>query len=397
MYKGSVRPRYVDAKDPELLALAEQLIELFDQHEGRPRFELDRELADLVGSGTDFMLHRAFAKLLFDRCTFDTESAVEPDVLRRRLFETAAAAYRSDAVDEKPFHFDRHAVLADAAQGLEVDPAEVEHGLYADLKDEQVLGGWRRCRPEWLVARYNVALAQGVLLRATELEIHLTETSVTKQRALFRAIKFFRLLHRVTEDGKGGWKIRLDGPMSVFKASGKYGVQMASFLPTLLHFSPWTLEAKVRWGKARRAATFSLASDQGLEPYGPLRGQWQPEEVAWLPEQLAKVTDAWEVSSDAAVIPLGGQGVLIPDFVFTHRESGFEVVMEILGFWRKGALESRLKLLRRHGPPHMIVAVSKQLVAEEGDLDDLPGEVYLFRSAPLARQVAKHLERLRVG
>ena len=88
---------------------------------------------------------------------------------------------------------------------------------------------------------------------------------------------------------------------------------------------------------------------------------------------------------------LGGQGVLVPDFVFEHGESGTQVVMEVLGFWRKGALKSRLRTLRKHGPENLILAVSKQLVGDAESLEDVPGEVYLFRSAPVARQVLKLL------
>jgi predicted nuclease of restriction endonuclease-like RecB superfamily len=125
-----------------------------------------------------------------------------------------------------------------------------------------------------------------------------------------------------------------------------------------------------------------------------ITGQWQPEEIAWLPEQLAKITDAWEVSTDTELVNLGGEGVLVPDFVFHHSESGARIVMEVFGFWRKGAIESRLRLLRRHGPKNMILALSKALAAGQESLDELPGEVYVFRSAPVARQVLKLLEEI---
>ena len=38
----------------------------------------------------------------------------------------------------------------------------------------------------------------------------------------------------------------------MFKSSGRYGLQMASFLPTLLHFDHWSLTADLLWGKKRR-------------------------------------------------------------------------------------------------------------------------------------------------
>lgn len=402
MYKGEVRPRYVDTADPDLLALAEQLIDTFNTNEGCPRYELEQELKDLVGTGTDFLLHRALAKLLFDRCEFGTEAPAEPERLRAAVFDAAAAAYRRDPEgvegadgEAQPFHFERQKVLDQVAQELDLESQEVERGLYADLKDEQVLRGFKHCQPSWLLERYNVALAQGVLLRASKLEIHVTEPSIPRQRELFRKIKFFQLLHRVTQDEKGSYLIQLDGPMSVFKSSGKYGVQMANFLPTLLHFNHWSLEATLAWGKKRRPATFRLSARKGLRSHTRLTGQWQPEELAWLPEQLAGITEEWQVDTEAELVLLGGQGVLVPDFAFHHPASGTRVYMEVLGFWRRGALDSRLKLLRKHGPKNLILAVSKQLMTDPEELEDLPGEVYLFRAAPLARNVFKHLEAIR--
>ncbi len=393
VYKGEVRPRYIDAADPEKLAVAEALIEAFRACEGRPRRELDRELKELVGTGTDFLFHRALAKLLFDRSRFDTAVEDDPETLRRAAFEAAAEAYRRPhREDEKqPFHFDRDAVVAAAAEELEIEPESLEDGLYADLKDEQLLVEWKPCRPRWLLERYNVALAQGVLLRATELTVTLGAQPVRRQRELFRKIKFFQLLHRVTSDGEGGYLIRLDGPMSLFKASGKYGVKMASFLPTLLHFDRWSLEASLLWGPRRRKQRFRLSPKQGLRPYARLLGQWQPEELAWLPEQFEKLGSEWRISTDAELLPLGGQGVLVPDFVFRHP-NGTRVFMEVLGFWSRGVVESRLELLRRHGPENFLLALSKQLAAGREGLDEIPGEVYLFRATPIARQVLKFLE-----
>lgn len=392
-YKGEIRPRYIDASHPEALALAARLIEIFAAHEGRPRHELDEELKDFLGTGTDFLLHRALAKLLHDRSTFDTAAPADPEELRRAAFEAAVAAWRRphDPDDPHPFRFDREAVLGEAAAGLGFATADLERGLYADLKDEQVLTSFERCRPEWLLDRYNVGLAQAVLLRAEELTVRIEGQTALAYRELFRKVKFFQLLHRVGRLDDG-YEIVLDGPASLFKMGTRYGVQMASFLPTLLHFEGWTLEAKLRWGKRRLRRTFQLSPRAGLRPHTRLKAQWQPEELGWFPEQFTKLESEWTVSTDAELLDLGGEGVLVPDFVFHHPPSGARVYMEVFGFWRKGAIVSRLRLLRRHGPKNLILALSKQLAAGQEGLDEIPGDVYVFRSSPIARQVLKLLE-----
>ena len=428
LYRKKVHPRYVNARDPDYLEMAAQLIDTFDEHVGRSRGELDTELKEVLGTDTDFQLHRALAKLLMDRCVFEEVSPLEPETLRETVFDLAAEAWRSDRAelpdaespeaeasrdecdDEGEFRrhqFDRDAVLQAAALDLApevgepVEAESVELGLYADLKDEQRLREWKRCRPDWLLHRYNVALAQGVLLRALEMEIHLGEASVAKHRALFRKIKFFQLMHRIrktgtkkkgAEDDEAGWHIVLDGPASLFQSSTKYGLQMASFLPTLLHFDDWRLEAKIAWGPKRRKMTFELDPSQSLRSHTKLTGQWQPEELQWLPKQLAELETDWTVSTDGDLVNLGGEGVLVPDYVFTHGPTGTEVVMEVFGFWNRGSIDGRLKLLRRRGPKNLILAVSSQLATGRDDLDDAGTEVYVFRTHPIARKVLKRLD-----
>lgn len=395
-YKGEIRPRYID-EDEAHLALAEQLIEVFDAHLGRSRQELETELKDLLGTGTSFLLHRGLAKLLRDRCEFKIEAPLPPEDLRREVFDTAARAYGQPQGEDssEPFRFDRRRLLEQAAVALGLKPEDCEENLYADLKDQQILQSWKPCKPPWLLRRYNVALAQGVLLRANELTLHLAPGQPRKHRELFRKIKFFQLMHRVKRMPDGAYRIRLDGPMSLFQASQRYGLQMASFLPTLMHFADWRLEAELRWGKRRLKRRFLLTPKTGLVPYGKLLGQWQPPEVAWLPEQFAALDSEWEINTNAELIDLGGEGILVPDFVFQHRPSGTTAYMEVLGFWRKGAVESRLRLLRRHGPQNLILALGKKLAGDKESLADLPGEVYLFASSLVARKVLKHLERIR--
>ncbi len=397
VYKKVVRPRYIDAADPDHLTLAGQLIDIFSVHEGRPRHELDHELRELLGTGTEFLLHRALAKLLLDRSTFDTEADVEPEALRSSIFEAAAAVYQATGGEQagteevQPFRFDRAVVLGDVAAHHDLTPNQLEGNLYADLKSEQVLTDWKPCRPDWLLERYNVALAQGVLLRAVELEIRIDGGSIQRHRELFRKIKFFQLMHRVEGDADAGYTIRLDGPMSLFKSSGRYGLQMASFLPTLLHFDRWSLTARLAWGKKRRELGFRLSPKAGLKPYTRLTGQWQPEELTWLPEELAKLESDWTVSTDAELIDLGGRGVLVPDYVFEHT-GGTRIYMEVFGFWNRGAVDSRLELLRRCGPENLILALSKQLASGREGLEEVPGEVFVFRASPIARKVLKLLE-----
>ena len=385
--KGVVEPQYIDPTKDELQQLATSLIALFDAHQGKTRGELQHELRELQGTGTEFLFHRALAKLLMDRCEFDIDAGVDPIELRQKVFELAAAAHTESSLAG----FSRNEILQTASAQLDIERDTAERLLYADLKEEQLLTKFRRCSGDWLLDRYNLALAQAVLLRANWLEVEIPPQKPTLYRQLFQRVKFCQLLHEIHGTSKKGYTLRLDGPLSLFKSSQKYGVQIAMFLPALLHLEGWKLEAEVAWGKSRELRDFRLDAKRGLRPSSKAVGQWQPEEIGWLQTQFEKLESPWTISPGSDILDLGGEGVLIPDFVFTHAESARQVHLELFGFWRRGGLERRLELLRQHGPDNLIVGIGKGLHVEEESFDELPGEVYVYRTTPVARELRKLL------
>src|SRR5512146_3347310 len=88
--KGEVRPIYLDPADPALLTLAAELIELHATGVGHTRGEREGAVAERVGEGTDYLLHRGLAKLLSDRTTFEVHAPCDPVALRRRVCELSA-------------------------------------------------------------------------------------------------------------------------------------------------------------------------------------------------------------------------------------------------------------------------------------------------------------------
>ena len=386
--RGTVVPRYLDTTNADFIALAETLIAVFKARRSGPRHALEADLKDLLGTGTSFLLHRGLAKLLYDRCEFTTTADVEPVLLRQAVFEAGAATYK----EHGSATFDRASVLANVATRFELSIEALERGLYGDLKEEQTLESFKSCTAEWLLKRYNVALAQAVLLKATSLKIQLPSQPATRYREIFRQMKFCQLLYRVEGTATTGYRLQLDGPLSLFKSAQKYGLQMANFLPTLLHAEGWKLEADVLWGRRREELEFKLDAKKGLAPPNHSRGQWLPDEILWLKERFPKLESDWEISTDTELVDLGGLGVLVPDYVFEHKKSRRRVFMEVFGFWRRGAIEGRLRLLKEHGPENLILALGRQLRVDDDALENVPGEVYQFRDAPIAREVLKLLE-----
>jgi predicted nuclease of restriction endonuclease-like RecB superfamily len=196
--RGAVCPLYVDTAAPEQLDRARTLVELFNAHIDHTRGDLDDALAALVGDGTDYLLHRGLAKLLSDRCTFAVDAPCEPIELRRRVFEQSARHHPVALVAGDRVHaVTRADVLADVARSLSIDPAQAERALYADLERAHVLRAIDAIDASSLLQRYNVALAQAVLLRASSLTVTIAPGDPARYRQLFRYIKFYRLMHAV--------------------------------------------------------------------------------------------------------------------------------------------------------------------------------------------------------
>src|SRR3712207_9589607 len=96
--------------------------------------------------------------------------------------------------------------------------------MYADRQGARLLEAFERPLPEELIARYNVAQVQGVLYAARELVIDLGEGA--DARLVFHYVKLLGLIYAL-ERSSGGHRLRLDGPLSIFGGTRKYGLRLA--------------------------------------------------------------------------------------------------------------------------------------------------------------------------
>src|SRR5262245_28736544 len=168
--KNKLVPLYVPPADEGLLALAEQIILAYRNSPGRTRGEIDDDLRDYIPEGPRGLLPGGLAKLCEDRCEFEVAADHPPDELRQAVFKAAALARAEAAKAKKPF--DRNAVMSEVAEelSLTLDAEQIDRSLFADLKDEQRVIKFEDITAEQLLQRYNVALAQAILLRCTLLE-----------------------------------------------------------------------------------------------------------------------------------------------------------------------------------------------------------------------------------
>lgn len=386
--RDRIVPYYLDVDDPAWRESAERLLDLFRGQEGLSRGELEEEIRQAFGDDHRQIVHQGLAKLLEDRCEFEVVAGVPPDELREAVFRAAAEARRmfGDAPQATPF--DRAAVLLQVADAVGLTPSAVDHGLFADLKSEQRLVSFKDISTEHLLQRYNVALAQAVLLRSTRVHVHIRNEPPQRYRQLFRRIKFHRLVCETEKTAPKCYALHLDGPLSLFSATQKYGLQLALFLPAVLLCRDYEVQAELLWGPQRKPKRFALSPRDELVSHASEAGTYVPPELGMFAELFRKRVTDWEISEETEVLPLG-DGFWVPDFLLTHRASGTTVFLEVLGFWRRSSAEKHLERLRQHADRPFLLAVSDQLHVDEAALEEMPAGVHRFRNMPLPDEVAR--------
>lgn len=395
--RGRLVPHRLSPEDPRALAVAGELCDLYAAHVGLSRSSLEREITvreEDFGPGLDarrgFKIVRALAKLLEERANWTAPTEADAYTLRTRVFELAAALPEPPASEpgllESPTRED---VLSRVS--VETGVNEPATFMYADRQGAQLLGDFDRPSPEELVRRYNVAQVQGVLYSARDLVVDLGEGA--DARLVFHYVKLLGLIYEL-EPLSRGHRLHLDGPLSVFGGTRKYGLRLAKFLPGLLMTSPWRLSAKVEW-KGRDAILDLDSKKSGLESHyqGP-KVEREADDTreafirAW---ERTKDTGGWELERGGDVLPFPQKkAALVPDFTLRHAGTGEVVHLEILGFWSERNLVERVALLRQAGEQghRVLLAASERLGASQEALSGaVEGGVVPFKDRLAAKAV----------
>ena len=388
-----IGPKYVDVDDPDYLELARKLIELFVEHKGYTRNELQEALRDLMADSPDYLIHRGLSKLLLDRSEFQIsqKSGLDPKRLRERLF-TSAVENAPVVLSPDLIHpVTKYDLLRSLALELNTTPETIAAEMYADLPQNHLLSIFEPPTPAWLLNRYNVALAQGILYKCVRMRLIAYRNIPARYKQLFKFIKFYRLLHSITGDLESGYEILLDGPVSLFRLSQKYGLQMALFLPALLLCTKWKMEAEIVTGEDQKRY-FVLSSDQQtLESHYKDAAQYDSLLEEKFAQRFKKLKSEWRIERETEIVNLK-ETVFIPDFTFRHKEDGRVALLEIVGFWRSDYLKRKMEKIRRAGLTNLVVAISNTLKVSEEDVKDLPGSFFFFKTAIDPKEVLTRIE-----
>jgi uncharacterized protein len=365
------------------LAIATELINLFQTHVGKTQGILNQKLQELEGESTDYRIKRGLAHLLKSETfsTFEIISPLDPQLLRQRVFALSAQA--PTVPEQATTTLDAIATQLTVELDQPILVPQIQQGLYADLQENRILTQFDPPEPIALLHRYNLSQVQGIFYRASQICITAHRNDPGEYKLLFRYLKLFGLMAYIEGDADHGFTISIDGPTSILKPSTRYGIDIAKLIPALLHVTKWDLTAELQikesYSNMVKVRRFSLNSTSGLvSHYPPGKPYDSMLESAFVDRWTATKTE-WRLEREVDLIPIPGS-VMIPDFRVVHPD-GRSHLLEIVGYWRPEYLRKKFYQVRQSGRSDLILAVSERLNLEKAgiNLQDVAVPIIWFK------------------
>ena len=347
--KGKIKPRYL--KDTQI---AEELIEIFKEYEGRKYKELQEKLEEFEEI-YNYKVVRGLSTLLGRRCEFESSSLLNGREIRKYLFEKGLVLSSQERIN----------ALKEAGRHFNTSPEEIEEAMFSDLKEEQLIKKFYPISPQELIKRYNLSLTQTLLFDALELVFKISGN----YQEVFRQIKYLGLMYEIE-----GNEVKITGPASIFKKTRKYGVAMAKLIPSIIKADIWHIKAKIEQRKEAKIYDFELSCyDSILLPkYSEPVEHFDSEVEEKFYNDFKSLNMGWEIKREPTIVKAGNY-IIIPDFGF--YKNNMQHYMEVVGFWTPEYLEKKIKKLKKADIP-IIIAVNEELSCKK---EDFSGDVIFYK------------------
>lgn len=406
------RPNDDSSYELELAAnMIKEFEELFRKRETKG--SLGERISSLEASYNDYKLVRGFYALLERRSTFISGEGqkhttmvdgstdivdLDPIRIRKYLFEESSARGYPITIHE------RNEIIDSVSSKIRVPRDMIIRDMWADLEENMVLQQFVTLEPKKLIAWYNLSLMQTLLFNSTNLEFSIQGGYNWKK--VLRAVKRLGLmynLHYRQNDGPGARNepqrqritqdihnpanrnslytvdendnndnkilCSIDGPLSIFKLTDRYGTSIAKLLPSIIVTGNWSLRASI----VRKTATMgkkiyefilssvestSLPGENDLFVYdnGNIKNT-ASEKLSYSASSPADPFDSnveqkfalkfkqfsngWNLIREPdPLIVSNGKG-FIPDFAF--EKYGIRIYLEIIGFWTNDYLVRKIQ------------------------------------------------------
>ena len=398
---GAIFPLFCTKEED--IELAKKIIHEFEQtwktKEKKAALEDRISTIEESDAGSDYKLVRGLYALLERRCTFKSSDSnsngdigtnntvinpsIDPPRIRKEVFEESSK--RGFALTE----LERREIADTVASKLHLPSHDVVlKTMWSDLDDNLIIEHFDTIGPEALVGWYNLSLMQTLLFNCTKLDFYISGGLNWKH--VLRTVKRLGLMYHLQQPQQQQENriiCSLEGPLSLFKLTDRYGTLLAKLLPSIIFASnksrdrdgdgdggnggngKWHLDAWIvrKTMDGRKIFEFKISNNEIpqllADPYlsFPRGFSTEKEEVAKssslyydnnsfdsaVEEKFAKrfeqAETGWRLTREPDPLVLSNGGAFIPDFVFEKYDR--KIYLEIVGFWTKEYLERKLQKL----------------------------------------------------
>ena len=388
------------------------------QKEKQCKGDLLKKVAELE-SEYDYKLVRGFCALLERRSVFgrpDTTtslSVVSPVLIRQRLFEESS---RCGLALSEP---QRQDIIKQVADEMHVSSDSVETIMWSDKDENLILTRFDHISTKDLILWYNLSLFQTLLFRCTRLEFYVKGGLHWKQ--VLRNVKRYGLMYNLEYHAAGdsnkeedSIKCVLEGPLSLFRMTDRYGTSMAKLLPSIVGTPTWRISGSIlkKTGDGQKIYSFEL-SDKNTREFLRLTidSPYQNDDD-YIYDSSAEAAFAkrfnqhfdqsdrygWKISREPDPLVADGKA-MIPDFLF--ERFGHKVYFEIVGFWTKEYLErkaAKLEVLfdssdKDNKNVDLLVAVNSELSCSQ--IETISRDrIFTFKKNVSIKPVLEHLKKI---
>jgi uncharacterized protein len=396
------------------LKLAADLIKQFEESFRRreTRRLLGERIALLESSFDDYKLVRGLYTLLERRCIFSSWNHAEstanisgnysgynldPFNIRKNLFEESSA--QGYALNDH----ERKEIINSVASKNRISHETIVREMWADLEENMVLEGFKPIEPEKLISWYNLSLMQTLLFNSTKLEFSVrggfswkrTLRTVKKLGLMYNL--YYRQKERPQEDQKKASNnepnedinpadsgignsahaysnydndvlCSIDGPLSIFKLTDRYGTAIAKLLPSIIVSKEWSIKALI----VRKTATLGkkiyefmtsgaespdLPSESDIfafnsniknrilektsSSFSYLDASFDSSVEQKFANKFEQLSNGWKLIREPDPLIMSNGKGFIPDFAF--EKYGIRVYLEIVGFWTNDYLVRKIQ------------------------------------------------------
>ena len=404
--KDKIYPRFIDPEENENLDIASELLTVFSQSIGNNRENLEENISHIFESFKgNFKVAKGLEKLLFDRTEFDSTPKEDLIKLREEVFNLSsrllsekvdiyASGLKNNHIQNLGFYQNKISeIIKESLDGL-------SHRLYADLPPYQKVLQFRNISSFKLIHRYNCALVQGLLLRSERITISLTGSDTSRLRQILKYLRFNKLLAKIIYSQKKDklLVLEIDGPLSMFLNTQKYGFNLAKFFPAILLHSNWELMANIRI-KKNKTHILKLNQDCGIKSHYKQFLAYVPDEIKLLSEKIKEKIPNWKLNPSAEYLQLGGESICFPDFLLEHTSSK-KVYLELFHKWHFKPLLKRLEQVEKIEGIILLIGIDKILLNKDEIIHKTNTSEYFskfgffFKEFPSVSKITDLLERL---